>query len=277
MKTMVVVFVTCALLAQTDADKPSGNTDYLRNVYRADAEKYAFELAGGGPLKLLDKPIMRWANDDDWSGDVYLWARAGRPQVVGCVLSGPSTNAKRLVYHEFHLLGQEPIASADLLTRRRWTPKSGLTTRPIEGAPAPATTATARLTQMRQLAKEFTAHMQADGAWELRLLPQPLYRWGKEGTASTDGALFGFVWTKGTDLELILMFEARAGEDGPAWHYAPVRFSNRELWLKYAGQEIWRTESHREPSGNATDELYTTAYAATIPNQPLEPPAADNK
>jgi hypothetical protein len=208
--------------------------DYLRRSYRADAEKYEFhhDSERKHPLTMVEKPIMRWANDDDWSGDVFVWTYSGRPEVVGCILSGPGGKTNRLVFHEFHLLAEKPIAATDLQTRRRWEPKAGLSPSPIPDAPKPAATAVARLTQMRDLSRAFTAHMSADGDWELRLLPQPLFRYGDEKGDIVDGALFAYVWTKGTDPEVILLVECRKTDRGLAWHFAPVRFSNRSLWLK---------------------------------------------
>jgi hypothetical protein len=234
-------------------------------VYREDAEKYAFSESGddGRQLPMAAQPILRWFNDDDWSGDVFLWTADGLPAVVGCLLSGPQENGARIFFHEFHLLSEQPIAPADLQTQRRWQPKQGLPRERIAGAPQPAATPAVRLSQMRALSREFTAHMEADGPWELRLLSQPLYRYGEEEGQVVDGALFAYVWTKGTDPELMLLVECRDEGNGRAWHYAPVRFSNRQLWLRRDGAEIWRAESHREPTGQATDLIYTTAYART--------------
>jgi hypothetical protein len=264
-----VLIIACAI------GQP-GETDALRAEYLADAEKYAFhhDPERLHELKRHDRPIMRWANDDAWSGDVFVWTHAGRPEVVGCILSGP-IRGDRLCYHEFHLLAAQPIAPADLLTNRRWQPEQGLPVSRLKDAPLPAESAGGRLVQMRQMCRDFSAHMEADGEWELRLLPQPLFRYGDaksaEATGVVDGALFAYVWTKGTDPELILLLECRQTDVGPAWHYAPVRFSNRSLWLQHAGQEVWRVGSHREPSGSSTAELYTTAYARRVGPATAEP------
>ena len=51
----------------------------------------------------------------------------------------------------------------------------------------------ARLTQMRELSRTFTAHMAADGDWELRLLPTPLYRYPTAKAGVVDGALFALM------------------------------------------------------------------------------------
>ncbi len=243
--------------------------EYLRGQYREDAEKYAFyaDEERKQSLKLVEKPVMRWATDDDWSGDVFVWMHDGQPGVIGCILSGPSGPANRIVYDEFHVLGERPIAPARLHTGRNWEPEGGLARTALAGAPPPADSRPGRLVQMRQIARNFTAHMEADGKWELRLLPQPLFRYGDEKAARSgviDGALFTWVWTKGTDPELVLLVEARQTESGPAWHYAPVRFSNRSLWLTHGDKEVWRAASHNEPKGGLTTLIYTTAFARTF-------------
>lgn len=266
---MNLLLFTMIWLAPPEA---SAAGDYLRESYQADAAKYVFHRSGSDeePLKFVEKPIMRWSNDNDWSGDVFVWTKQGRPDVIGCILSGPSGESNRNVFHEFHLLANEPIAPADLLTKRRWVPKSGLDVTPVKDAPEPAKSVPGRLLQMRQITRKFTAHMEADGHWELRLLPQPLYRFGDDESDVVDGALFSYVWTKGTDPEVILLLECRKTAGKLAWHFAPVRFSTRQVWLKYEEQEMWRVDSHREPAGDATDQIYTTAYARTMLRQPPE-------
>jgi hypothetical protein len=256
-----------AALPLARAADPAGPVEKLREAYRADADKYVFhhDAEKKHALKLVEKPVMRWATDDDWSGDVFVWTHEGRPDIIGCILSGPGSGGARSVFHEFHLLGNKPIAPADLQTRRRWQPSEGLPLEKVAGAPVPAKNAAGRLTQMRQISREFTAHMQADGEWELRLLPQPLFRYGSEEGEVQDGALLAYVWTKGTDPEVVLLLESRQTDSGRAWHYAPVRFSTRELWLRYHEKEIWRVATHREPNANATDRVYTTAYAKVLP------------
>jgi len=270
------------LLAEPSSDgaaKPAQSaTEYLRAEYLTDAEKYEF---GSGDeqaqrLELVAKPVMTWANDDDWSGDVFVWMHKGQPAVIGSILAGPAGTANRNVFHEFHLLAEKPIAGADLQTHRRWQPAEGLVRTIITDAPKPAANAPARLTQMRQLSREFSAHMEASGAWELRLLTQPLFRYGDAHGSVVDGALFAYVWTKGTDPEVILMLECHKTDAGLAWLYAPVRFSNRSVWMRRQAREIWRVESHKEPSDKNTTLLYTTAYARTMPRAapPAEAPAS---
>ena len=74
---------------------------------------------------------------------------------------------------------------------------------------------------MRAVADEFIADDDFGGGGKyhrLRMLTTPIARYGKAGGTVEDGALFAFV--EGTDPEVFLLIEARAGEKGPAWHYA---------------------------------------------------------
>jgi hypothetical protein len=261
--------------------KQQADFAYLSKIYRDEAEKHLFyrDAEHREQLKLVDHPIMHWNNEGTWSGDVFVWTHRGRPEVIGCMLSGPVGGGKRNVFDEFHLLADEPIAPADLQTHRRWAPEAGLKLAPVPDAAAPAATAPARLAQMRKISRQFTAHMQVSTPWELRLLTQPLYRYGNEESDVLDGALFAYVWTLGTDPELILLLECRRGDQGFAWHYAPVQFTNREAWLKYDGREVWRIAPHREPQGGVNSGIYTTAYSRTVSDQnpKQEPKSAASK
>jgi hypothetical protein len=79
---------------------------------------------------------------------------------------------------------------------------------------------------------------------EMRLLPQPLYRYEikDEGAQIIDGAVFSFVWSAGTDPEMLLVIEARRTEKGTRWHYATMRFTNHEITDMYQDKEVWRAD-----------------------------------
>jgi hypothetical protein len=253
------------------AEDAKQKTDPLRTYYGKASALFEFfrDAEKKQPLKLAEKPVMKWANDDDWSGDVCVWTWNDQPEVIGCVLSGPAGTNQRIVFQEFHLLATEPIAPADMQGHSRWSPKEGLKRISLDGGPEPAESPVARLSQMRQILRDFSAHMTAEGEWELRLLPQPLLRYQPKEGPVVDGALFTWVWTKGTDPELVLLVECRKTKSGTAWFYAPVRFSNRELWLKHRDMEVWRGLVHHEPA-QKSDLIYTTHYRETIDDPRLE-------
>ena len=95
---------------------------------------------------------------------------------------------------------------------------------------------------MRSLAREFSGRSLSDQgqAWELRLLPQPLYRdESSDDPDVLDAALFTLVSSAGTDPEIILLLEARRTPSGFRWFFGAARFSDMNLWLKHKSQDVW--------------------------------------
>lgn len=266
----IVWLITPAALAD-EPTKPAG--DPLREMYREDAEKCSFMTADGKPLVLVENSIMRWSTDDDWSGDVFAWTHDGNPQVIGCIMSGPDRDNLRKVVHEFHLLAEKPIAPAIVHRGRRWAPKNGLKRERLADAPPPAESVSARLVQIRKIARGFTAQMEFNGRTELRLLPQPLLRYGDERGELMDGALFCYVWPKGTDPELVLLIEGRRDGRERAWYYSPVRFTTREVWLKRNDRELWHAEAHEESAERQLTSIYTVGSTRWIANPDKTPEA----
>ena len=164
---------------------------------------------------------------------MFVWTLKGRPLVVGCILSGPG-KLERPAYHEFHLLTPDPIAPADMTAKYSWAPKEGVEFRKLDGAPAAK--APERLRQMRDIAREFHAFMEADGEWELRLLPQPIHRYQPDKGDVIDGALFTWVWNeRDRPRSHARGGVSRALRRGWNGRLAPLRFTNREAWLKHGG------------------------------------------
>jgi hypothetical protein len=113
----------------------------------------------------------------------------------------------------------------------------------VPNAPAPAANETQRALQMKQLAAEFTGRKkERDGSEaELRLLPQPIYRYDAPKQGIVTGALFTFV--QGTDPDIFLLIEAR-GKDvaGARWQFAATRMNGVELRLRHRDQQVWAAE-----------------------------------
>src|SRR5262245_48846326 len=203
MTAVVLLIVPLACLVAHGDENPPREKDKeglspLREQYQLAAKKYEFFLDKDKkvPLTFEPKAIFSWAQDDDWTGDLFVWTANDRPQVIGCILSGPG-KTERQSYHEFHALSPEPLGPAEMTPKYKWAPEAGGDFKKLDGSPA--ATAAGRLPQMRAISRDLHAWMEADGKWELRLLPQPLLRYQPAKGAVVDGALFAWVWTKGTD------------------------------------------------------------------------------
>jgi hypothetical protein len=267
MKSLALLIAPLLLLAARGDDPPEprdkDEKSLLHEHYRLAAKKYVFFLDkdNKAPLEFEPKPIFHWTSDNDWSGDVFVWMWRGRPQVIGDFYSSP-TKPNRTERHAFHTLSGEPLGSAEMTAKYRWAPKTGIEFRKFEGIPA--ATAANRLVQMRAISRELHAFMQADGKWELRLLTQPLLRYQPSKGDVIDGALFAWVWSKGTDPELMVAIECHRTRQGLEWRYAPLRFTTREVWVTHGDKEVWRVPVHREEGTEVCTGVYTTRVVGSI-------------
>ena len=233
---------------QAPKDQPEAKKgDWLHEAYLKDASEYEFFLdeAKQQKLKLLRDPVMRWTSGGDYKGEVYVWTHQGAAAVVGCIFSGPQGKTSRSVMHEFHSLAPTPLHAGARGGTGWLSQEPGIKPEPLADAPEPAKNQVRRLTQMRDIARRFTSQVDRENARsEMRLLPQPIYRYeiADEGSPVVDGAVFAYVWSAGTDPEVLLVIEARRTDQGVRWFYAPARFTNREAWLKYQDREVWRAE-----------------------------------
>lgn len=192
--------------------------------------------------ELRTQPVYVWTNptrSGGQQGAVFVWTFQGRPEAVATIFSHPE-RGQRVLCHEFHSLSLATIVPTHP-GPQVWQPRAGVTPRPIADAPVPADSARQRLFQLRNLARDFSATSRDEHgeAWELRLLPQPLYRYESREAKVLDGALFVYATSAGTDPEIILALEARETATGPQWHFIAARFSDLNLELKYKVDEVW--------------------------------------
>lgn len=250
------------LLAQMPAETEADARLILHPHYARQAAAYEIFLdeARKQQLELHPQPVLTWTNADNFMGNVFVWSFRGRPELIGCVGSRQANAGECFVFHELHSLSSAVLQPVDFGDGRRvWKPvQPGIELRDIEGASHPADSERQRLTQMRNLAREFTGWMKQDGdVTELRLLPQPIFRYKSPGQGLMDGALFALVW-KGTDPDILLMVEDRDVEEKPRWQYALARFNWREMWVQRDDKEVWRVEM----SGLANNSTYISGRVA---------------
>jgi len=260
--TLILMLATLghsASLVAQDAKSPKTDTNTevflqkLRAYYlkRASALKFAHDNDAAKPFTLEQKPVLTWTSTGDglWSGDVFVWAAEGRPQVIGCIGSWPINDETRGVFEELQSISTTPLAETDLDESLKWHSESpGITLLEIPEAGPPAGDARRRLSQMRRLTDRIKSHMRINNAnEELRLLTQPVYRYSGESSTVVDGAVFAYVTTAGTDPEVLLLLECHKTGDNLKWYYAPVRFTHRELWMTLDESEVWRVGNHVTP------------------------------
>jgi hypothetical protein len=239
-----------------------GKHERLMQLYTREAEGYKIhrDQSRQSALELRPKPVYVWNNPlraGGQDGAVFIWTSRGRAELVGTFFSYPATG-KRGVQHELHSLA---LTVLDVSRRpapgsggEMWSPKvPGIALAPIPGAPAPAAKPGQRLAQMRTLAREFsgTTEDQFKNRWELRMLPQPFFRYESIDPDIIDGAVFAFVSSAGTDPEAILVIEARKASDAsePAWEFAVARFTDMNMIMRHNGKNVFSVPMLLGPPG----------------------------
>lgn len=211
---------------------------------RQAADAYQITLDTDPPrrLALQRQPVLRWSNPlrKTSDGAVFVWVADGRPEVVASFYRYEQ-NGVSDEDHEFQSLAVTGLSS----TRNGlpvWSPNAaGVTLAPIPDAPAPGATPAERLRQMRALAQQFKAFFDLpEDRSELRLHPQPIFRYETRQAGLADGALFAFVLT--TDPEVLLLIEARPSGGMLAWHYAFARMSMVNLRAEHKNKNVWRVD-----------------------------------
>ena len=237
---VLLTLLACVLPLAADAEDPPATEDVA--VAKTDVASYTIKTAAGTPLELRPEPVLFWSNpirNSGQSGAVFVWMHEGRPAAIASRFTFKYADTLRLK-HEFHSLAAEPLR-AEYRETRAWTPETaGVNFQPIPDAAKPAAAERLRLLQMKSLARAFAVTLTDPdgGPNSLRLVPQPLLRYGRPEGPATDGAIFA--WSLGTDPEALLLIEARTGSTGaPHWEYAFARFHYWPLEATRDGKRVW--------------------------------------
>ena len=256
-------------LAQEEVAEQKKTRMLWTDYYAAQLPKYKIYLAGDPDKKLTvdPQPKFRWKNPvrdaSSTHGDVFVWTRNGRVDVVGTIFSYQIEGQRRRVAHGFHSMSAEAVTITRDGRRPFTIPAPGLVYEPVPNAPKVSTKQSIRMAQMRRISKSFTATVTENNETRqpLRALSEPIYRF-ESNDAGRDGAVFAYVF--GTDPELILAIETRSTPTGPKWYFAAGRFTTHPLQLMYQKSVVWRYR----PGENEVDG-YVSQHG--IDMQPLIP------
>lgn len=258
--TVALIGLPCraAVAAEKETEKLSG----WQRLFRKHAAAYKIVIDGDktSEVKLITEPILQWSQPVRGGADgaIFVWTQAGRPVAICTLFIWPIGDGRQGIAHELHSLSQAPLSAA--WNDRKWAPpRDSITWTALSGAPAPAATAEVRLRQMRESARLFQAESRDknDRKWTLRLLPRPIYRYEVDGVQTPptaepevlDGAVFRFV--EGTDLEIVLLLQARKTAQGREWEYALARMSDFRLKVTQGDKTVWEVgpDGYDNPRG----------------------------
>ena len=210
------------------------------------------------PAKLVEEAALRMTDPSRQrlDGTVWLWYGNDRPLVI--LQLWTQGDGRPVWYLSLSSLSTGLVA-AEGEGGWRWTPdRPGVKFQSLPDAPAPAEKAPARLRQMKEFARRFTAHQFWDPnnqRTELRLLGQPIHRYTEPKQELLDGAVFAFCHD--TDPEVILLIEAV--QQGPAartWRFAAAPLGSAELHLQLNGRDVWQVPRAPGVAGDPSDPYW---------------------
>jgi hypothetical protein len=232
-------------------------------------EKDARPLMGGkAPILRWSNPVRQFVND----GITCLWLEGNRPvAVITCWARSTEEDLRKgELLHEFVSLSAKP-----LIMRRGtqviWSPRASVADQPLVSAPTPRTARTRRLTQMRELARRFQAtSYKMESPYELRLMPQPLYRYEDQEAGILDGGLFSFA--EGNDPEALLLLEAVASEEGKShvWRYTLARMTSYRVVVRLDNREVFAVAPYWRGPRSPTD-AYVEAFDGPFALEQITP------
>lgn len=189
----------------------------------------------------LEKPALTFGDPTrgNTRGTLWTWGEKGRPSVVAEVYRVSTFDGWILVF--FNTSGGKVRASLD---GNGWWRENQSTSKfeDLAGTPKPAATNAARQRQIKAIAGRFSAHQFWDpdnSRFELRAIERPLLTYSDPENGILDGALFTFA--NGTNPEILLMVEARAGQGGKPdrYQFAVGRLAHAELHLAFDEKEVF--------------------------------------
>jgi len=202
--------------------------------------------------KRIEKPLLYYGDPtrENDRGSVWAWGDKGRPVAVAELYQNVDAR-DRWVYVLCNTSGGKLRASRNGAAWWREN-ESASELKDIPGAPAAAGDAAGRQRQLKALAPKFTGHEFWDpnnSRFELRRLDRPLHTYRDEDAGVLDGALYTLA--NGTNPEILLFVEARAGKDGAksAWQFATGRLAHAELHLLFDAKEVFEAPRGGRLSG----------------------------
>lgn len=238
-----------ATAVQTQRDRLSKMTDRAKST----SVKVVGSPSSSGSISLLSEPLNRYSDQPRGilDGTLWCWVRDGRPVAF----------QKIEVYDEsepslrwFYCLAS---ASPDRIrvtwkAGERWTAtEPGVDMKPIVDEPAPGKNELRVALQLKRISRRFSVRLEdpiADTSEQLRLIPRPIYEYGKSIDAESRGAVFRFA-SNGTNPDALLIVELAKSDSGNRWQFGWIQMTTGKLVARMDGQTVW-TAPYRTPNAS---------------------------
>lgn len=226
-------------------DEPSARRLKVMQGVIADFRVTSQEIAAASALEFVPTPRLRYSDptrdlmDPAVSvlTDAGVWrvGRDGRPTALLVLEIYQSGDKSAKIAYEFISLSpatfrMELNSNPEVAWHAMGT---DLEMRPLPDGPPPAASDSARLAEMRQLARRFTVREELNSnTVDCRLLPQPIDRYSSSEDKLLNGAIF--VFANGTNPEAGVILET----DGKTWTYGVFRLGAAAIRVRLDDREI---------------------------------------
>jgi hypothetical protein len=194
--------------------------------------------------ELSAEPVFRYSDEQRKIRDatMWVWTVQGRPvSLMKLERYGFPEPQRRWLFN----VGSTTPDRLDVqwpFGREFASRKPGMTFQRMTKSIDAAETKAARLVQLRQLARRFSATMTGgaadDAKTEMRLLPTPLFRYASPPSEILDGALFGLSAT-GTNPDAILAVHWRGEPKSAQCEFAVTGMTTGGLLVRLDDQQVW--------------------------------------
>lgn len=254
---------SCVLLIRGavvgDDSKSAANDEADRRLERMRARAAATTIVatsdeGSPPVAMVTEPIFRYDDQPRRILDATLWAwgDGGRPVAICKVEDYVSNENTRVWVQCLTSLSTQRI-KASWEDGRRWSAsRRGVELKELSNAPTPGGNPRLRLTQLRRMARRFSATLidpRSDERQQMRLLPQPMYRYQDAKRGVIDGVIFGLA-SNGTNPDACFILEIRKSDDGAAvWEYGVAAMTAHAVEVKLDDRTVWTKPFTGTPDG----------------------------
>jgi hypothetical protein len=273
MKT-IVFWIWAALWAADGAsqevkkpDAAKGQSERRLELIRRRVEALTAVGPKEAKYEFSKEPIKRYNDEARNIVDAALWSLGtkGRPRAV-LVLE---VYRGSFVQYELTAVADPPqsVRARGFVWSPRQTP---FTWSKIPDLNPPHATDRVRKRQIKQASQQFSASEQWRGqTTQLRLEPQPILEYEDQEQGILNGAVF--VWVHGTNVEILMLIEARQGEDGERYWVAGFsRLASASLDVDFNGKDFW--SSAESPTATPTSPYYFRTEPVTADERVLFAP-----
>lgn len=246
------ILITMICLGQAAVEKPNEEVTLKAMRQRVQESRVTLTDKANVKLHLVEAPVFRYSDELRHIEDagMWLWTNGGRPVAAMKVEHYQPGIQPRPWLYCFASLSSELVTAEWDGNPKYQAREPGVIWKSLDDQPA--MTRPARLIQLREIARRFTAELQMSNdntdVHQMRLLSRPLYRYDEGLVDAVDGAVFGFTGT-GTNPDVLLLLELSKLGD---WHFGIVGMTASGVKARLKDAVVWEVE-HKAGKGQVFD------------------------